>query len=387
MKNDSILNAYLNIISESVSGRQILDDADFEKEMNDAISSKELVTFKYKKKDGSQYTMTILPYKMFEVAGKKAVKAYLNGVQDKSNERMLYIDSMGNAQPAPEDKAEEVVPDENGKIEENGAMLITKDFQKQVEQAADEKKMISFWYRTRYSEKRGRSDIYKYKCEKYTVLPIEYKIDYDDYHMWWLDAYVDGVQDEAHKRTFSYNDFCTPSQANDINEDNKTNQTNENVSFEMTEEMKELSSGLTELLDSNSDFKVGPTPYFAILKKTERESICKEFNESYLFFKPVGYSPESNKVVIECHVSDDDESSYKDGDYDDGRGHSWTTNTINHTPSDEVVGYIWGELKDDKIFTYTGIALTKLTGNGTSRTWTSNERWTRPYRLGGRRRW
>lgn len=376
MKNDCILNAYLNIISEAVSGRQIPDDADFEKEMNDAILSKELVTFKYKKKDGSQYTMTVLPYKMFEVAGKPAVKAYLDGVEDKANERMLYIASMGNAQFAPESETEET-----------GAMLITQDFQNNVKQATDEKKMISFWYKTGYSEKRGRSDTYKYKCEKYTVLPIEYKIDYDDYHMWWLDAYVDGVQDEAHKRTFSYNDFCTPSQAKDINKDNKTNQTNENVSFEMTEDMKELSSGLTELLDSNSDFKVGPTPYFAILKQTERESICKEFNESYLFFKPVGYSPESNKVVIECHASNDNESSYKDGDYDDGRGHSWTSNTINHTPSDEVVGYIWGELKDDKIFTYNGIALTKLPGSGTSGTRKSNEKWTRPYRLGGRRRW
>ena len=94
--NDEFIAAYKKILTESANSREIPDDADFEKEMNNAIEAKEVVSFKYKKKDGTTFTMRARPFEMIKLKGETAVKVYMYGIEDKEHERTLYISSMGN---------------------------------------------------------------------------------------------------------------------------------------------------------------------------------------------------------------------------------------------------------------------------------------------------
>ena len=118
MKNDKILKTYLEIISEASNQEVRYITSNFEEEVKKAIEAKELIRFNYMKKDGTFYKMTILPTQFIparsagygyarnlgrastpstvRVEARGAMcKGYLNGIQDKEHERMLYIDSMG----------------------------------------------------------------------------------------------------------------------------------------------------------------------------------------------------------------------------------------------------------------------------------------------------
>ncbi len=107
--NDKFLKTYLKIISEASTQEARYITSNFEEEVKKAIEAKELIRFNYMKKDGTFYKMTVLPtefiparnavYKRYSTGRVEArgamFKGYLNGIQDKEHERMLYIDSMG----------------------------------------------------------------------------------------------------------------------------------------------------------------------------------------------------------------------------------------------------------------------------------------------------
>ena len=43
-------------------------------------------------------------------------------------------------------------------------------------------------------------------------------------------------------------------------------------------------------------------PYFTIPKLAERTPIVEGLHTDYAVFKPIGYSPETGKVALECHA-------------------------------------------------------------------------------------
>jgi len=272
-KTTDLINAYLGIIVEA-SSRMLPDDADFLKEMNNAVASNLMVRFNYTKKDGSKHMMTVLPFKVFEVRGKKVVKAYLNGVKDAANERMLYIDSMGSG----------------GSVSHAETSGMT-----------------------------GTSD---------NPVPV--------------------------------------SSTNSIS-----------LGDEMPEDMRALSPGLSSLLEIYPALGEAPNPYyFTMVKCVERKELFQKLRTDYAFFKLVGYSPETNKVVIECHENRAERSSYKDGDYDDGMRHSWTTNKAFYTPREDwITAYMWGDFRDGKVYAYNGVELEKMISKGITRSWISNDKW------------
>lgn len=381
--NDSIFKAYLQIIQESATAKEIPDDADFEKEINDAIQSKTLVKFKYTKKDGTQFPMTVLPFTMITLAGKPAVKAYLYGQTDK--ERTLYLSSMGNGGNAIpkspiEQKEEEEAPSD-------GIRTLEDDIKNQLYKAIESKEKVALYVKKRIQVKEGRKSNWYSDVERRVILPVKLDEDYDDHDLWWVTCYEDGIEDEAHKKTISSSDILDSRKVKYYKYTPR--QLDKNVSYEKTPEMEAvISLGLEKLYEAQSSFKDPEHPYFYCKKDKLIEPICKELDETYLFFKPVGYSSETGKLVLECHPAKEREKSYDDGDYDDGRGHSWTDHFLDRWPLDDISGYIWGELKDGKIAAYNGAELEHMLSTGIRKTWTTNDRWSKPYRyFNGRRRW
>lgn len=89
------------------------------------------------------------------------------------------------------------------------------------------------------------------------------------------------------------------------------------------------------------------------------------------FYKPVGFDENGNVKLNIFNVEYYRTHRYKDGDYDDGRGHEWVDVTEIHKVNDKKkVGETTGQIKDGKVVLSDG---TILIGCGPTISWSWHE--------------
>jgi len=165
---DSITKSYLRIIAESQDVK-VLDQNTLgiflEKEICDAIDSKQLISFVYKAHrnrygDRLEYKFTALPVEIYyNESHSLTLKAYKDGIKDTAHELNLTLENIIG--PGKMQKAREEVLKQS--------RYIKGDFKNELTKAVAGKEMVRFWLKSTYEECRSGDNT----ANKVAVLPVK----------------------------------------------------------------------------------------------------------------------------------------------------------------------------------------------------------------------
>ena len=196
------------------------------------------------------------------------------------------------------------------------------------------------------------------------------------------ERFARNILKKKHREGKLDNDSTTPPSGSDQKEEKPTSPTSSEIRTASSEDEERFCK---EITNYQTDSKGTVRKERWLVKKDPKASKkeLKYGSAKLEWWRPVGFD-ENGKVLLDKFLGKLEKSdSWKDGDYDDGQQHSWTTVQVYYkVDSTSKVGEDIGELKDGNVVLSDG---TVLIGGGIRRgwSWTENDRWWRKPSYGG----